>query len=216
MPEVMLSGPEGRIEARYHPGKKGGPIALILHPNPAQGGTMHNKVAYELYRTFAQMGFGVMRFNFRGVGRSQGSFSDGDGELNDASACLNWLHAQNFDPSSCWVAGFSFGAWVGMHLLMRRPEITNFVAVSPPANLYDFGFLAPCPAPGLIIQGGQDVIVPKESVVQLANRLSRQKSADIELQMIRGAGHFFEENLEDVSKLVKNYVTGMTQPKKTR
>ena len=90
---------------------------------------------------------------------------------------------------------------------MRRPEIKSFIAVSPPANLYDFTFLAPCPVPGLIIQGGQDTIVSKDSVVRLANRLSLQKGIQVTLKMIRGADHFFKENLEEVSDLVKEYVT---------
>jgi alpha/beta superfamily hydrolase len=91
------------------------------------------------------MGFTVLRFNFRGVGRSQGEYDQGIGELSDAASALDYLQAMNTNAKHCWVAGFSFGAWIGMQLLMRRPEITGFVSVSPPANMYDFSFLAPCP-----------------------------------------------------------------------
>ena len=209
MPEVIISGPAGRIEGRYHVnGGRNSPVALVLHPHPQEGGTMNNKVSYALYRTFVSMGFNVLRFNFRGVGRSEGSFGQGEGELSDAAACLNWMQAQHPDPSSCWVAGFSFGAWVGMQLLMRRPEISSFVSVSPPANLYDFTFLAPCPVPGLIIQGGQDTIVPRESVVRLANRLSLQRGIQVTFKLIRSADHFYKEQIGELEEAVRQYVRG--------
>src|SRR5690606_33724947 len=152
-PDVIFNGPSGRLEGRYQPGQGANPpIALILHPNPQFGGTMNNKVVYHLYHVFARRGFGVLRFNFRGVGRSQGEFDNGAGELSDAAAALDWLQTFNKDAPACWVAGFSFGAWIGMQLLMRRPEIEGFISISPPANMYDFSFLAPCPSSGLIVQ----------------------------------------------------------------
>ena len=163
MPEVIINGPEGRIEARYHHGR--GPtsgMALVLHPHPQHGGTMNNKLVYGLYQTFVRHGFSTLRFNFRGVGRSQGSFDRGEGELSDAASALDWLQTYNPNAGTCWVAGFSFGAWIGMQLLMRRPEIESFVSVAPPANVYDFTFLAPCPSSGLILQGDQDTVVPVE------------------------------------------------------
>jgi alpha/beta superfamily hydrolase len=104
-------------------------------------------------------GFSTLRFNFRGVGRSQGSFDRGEGELSDAASALDWLQTYNPNAQFCWIAGFSFGAWIGMQLLMRRPEIESFIAVSPPANIYDFTFLAPCPSSGLVLQGDQDTVV---------------------------------------------------------
>ena len=105
---------------------------------------MNNKVVYNLFHAFAQRRFSALRFNFRGVGRSQGGFDNGIGELSDAAAALDWLQTHNPDASRCWIAGFSFGAWIGMQLLMRRPEIKGFISVSPPADKYDFTFLAPC------------------------------------------------------------------------
>ena len=134
---------------------------------------MNNKVVYALYQTFQRRGFSVLRFNFRGVGRSQGRFDRGEGELSDAASALDWLQAHNPNATACWVAGFSFGAWIGMQLLMRRPEITSFISISPPANMYDFSFLAPCPSSGLVIQGDEDDIVPAESVNKLVQKLSQ-------------------------------------------
>src|ERR1700751_5228555 len=165
MPEVIMNGPEGRLEGRYQQGEgPNAPIALMLHPHPQHGGTMNNKVVYHLYHGFVRRGFSALRFNFRGVGKSQGIFARGEGELSDAPAALDWLQSYNANATACWIAGFSFGAWIGMQLLMRRPEIAGFVSVSPPANMYDFGFLAPCPSSGLVLQGDSDDIVPQESV----------------------------------------------------
>ena len=133
MPEILFAGPEGRLEGRYHPQReKDTPIALILHPHPQFGGTMNNRVVYNLHYCFHKMGFNVMRFNFRGVGRSQGEFDQGVGELSDAAAALDYLQTHNPNTKHCWVVGFSFGAWIGMQLLMRRPEISGFISVSPP------------------------------------------------------------------------------------
>ena len=165
MPEVVINGPEGRLEGRYHVSKQeNAPIAVMLHPHPQHGGTMNNKVVYTLYHAFVHRGFSVLRFNFRGVGKSQGIFDRGEGELADAASALDWVQSYNANATACWIAGFSFGAWIGMQLLMRRPEIDSFVAVAPPANMFDFGFLAPCPASGLIIQGDQDQLVASDSV----------------------------------------------------
>src|SRR5688572_26958771 len=120
MPEIIINGPAGRIEGRYLPPKKANaPIALMLHPHPQHGGTMNNKIVYTLYNLFAQRGFATLRFNFRGVGRSQGVFDRGEGELSDAAAALDWLQTYNPDAGACWISGFSFGAWIGMQLLMR-------------------------------------------------------------------------------------------------
>ena len=157
MPDVMFTGPEGRLEGRYHQSKEEhAPIALILHPHPQYGGTMNHKVVFSLFHVFVNRGFSVLRFNTRGVGRSQGRFDNGMGELSDAAAALDWLQGMNADAKSCWIAGYSFGAWIGMQLLMRRPEIDCFVSVSPPANSYDFAFLAPCPSSGLIVGAEKD------------------------------------------------------------
>src|ERR1700733_4136315 len=184
MPEVVIAGPDGRLEGRYHHAKQpNAPIALILHPHPQYGGTMNNKVVYTTYHAFVQQGFAALRFNFRGVGRSQGKFDRGEGELSDAASALDWLQTYNPNASACWIAGFSFGAWIGMQLLMRRPEISGFISVAPPANIFDFSFLAPCPASGMVIHGGADEIVPTEAVNRLVDRLNHQRGVNIEYRI---------------------------------
>jgi len=207
MPEVIFTGPAGRLEGRYSPGKRpDSPIALILHPHPVYGGTMNNKVVYHLFYTFTKRGCATLRFNFRGVGRSQGAFDNGQGELADAASALDWLQSVHPNSAQCWIAGFSFGAWIAMQLLMRRPEITGFIAVAPPANHYDFGFLAPCPSSGLIVHGTSDNVVPPQDVAKLAERLSNQRGITVTHKLVPGANHFFDDKLEELSEAVDSYV----------
>ena len=207
MPEVFVNGPEGRLEGRYKPGDRpDAPVALVLHPHPQHGGTMNNKVAYTLYQLFSQRGFSVLRINFRGVGRSQGEFDNGPGELSDAASALDWLQSFNPNASSCWIGGFSFGAWIAMQVLMRRPEIAGFIAVSPPANMYEFTFLAPCPSSGLIVHGSADELVPEPVLATLAEKLSLQKNITIDYDIVDGADHFFQNHLETFTERVDRYL----------
>jgi len=209
MPEVIFNGPEGRIQGRYqHSKQENAPVALILHPHPQGGGTMNNKVVYAIYHAFVRRGFASLRFNFRGVGRSQGAFARGEGGLSDAAAALDWLQAANPDAPNCWIGGFSFGAWIGMQLLMRRPEISGFVSIAPPANMYDFSFLAPCPSSGLMINGEKDRVVPTNSVAELTQRLKTQRGIKITHEIIPGANHFFEDKIDDLKKSVSEYLDG--------
>lgn len=207
MPEIVLSGPAGRLEGKYHKSYRlDAPVALILHPHPLHGGTMNNKVAFSMFQAFVQKGFNVMRFNFRGVGRSEGVFDHGEGELADAATVLDWLQADNPNAASYWVAGFSFGAWIGMQLLMRRPELAGFIAVSPPANMYDFNFLAPCPVSGLILQGTSDEIVSLDAVETLSKKLSTQKSIEVQYNTIQGADHFYTGKLNVLIDAIGTYL----------
>jgi len=207
MPEVIFNGPEGRLEGRYHHSRTpNAPIALLLHPHPQHGGTMNNRVVYTLFHAFVRQGFSALRFNFRGVGRSQGSFDRGEGELSDAASALDWLQTYNPNASACWIGGFSFGAWIGMQLLMRRPEIDSFIAVAPPANLFDFSFLAPCPASGLILHGGQDQLVPHEPVEKLVRKLSNQRDIKIDYRVVPGADHSFTGYTDALDRFTRAYV----------
>lgn len=221
MPEIIINGSEGRIEGRYHHNEnKGAPVVLILHPHPLYGGTMNNKIVYRLYHTFVQNGFSALRFNFRGVGKSQGKYDEGIGELSDAATALDWLQQQNPDAATCWIAGFSFGAWISLQLLMRRPELEGFVAVSPPANLYDFSFLSPCPAAGLITQGTKDDVVSEDAVSKLAAKLGSQHGTNVEYKSITGADHYYRGVEEELGAIMNDYVaqrmTDFVQKRKVR
>ncbi len=203
MPEVIFPGPDGRLEGRYHPQRTpDAPIAIMLHPHPQYGGSMNNRVVHRLHYAFHDIGFTVLRFNFRGVGRSQGEYDQGVGELSDAASALDYLQAMNPNSKHCWVVGFSFGAWIGMQLLMRRPEITGFISVSPPANIYDFSFLAPCPASGLIINGSADRVAPPKDTANLVAKLREQKGITISHSVIEGAGHFYEDEEAHMAPMI--------------
>ena len=207
MPEVIFNGPDGRLEGRYHQSRKAGaPIAIVLHPHPLHGGNMNNRVVHMMYNTFGARGFSVLRFNFRGVGRSQGSYDSGIGELSDAAYAFDW--AQSVNPSSpyCWIGGYSFGALIAMQLMMRRPEIEGFISVSPPAGTEDFSFLAPCPSSGLLVHGDSDEHVPVEAVQKLAQKLKSQKNITIDFRVIKGADHFYQNRMEELKKSIETYV----------
>lgn len=207
MPEVIFNGPDGRLEGRYHQSKRpNAPLALLLHPHPQYGGTMNNKVVFNLYQNFARRGFSALRFNFRGVGRSQGQFDNGQGELSDAASALDWMQSRNPNTNTCWIAGFSFGAWVAMQLMMRRPEISGFISIAPPASQHDFSFLAPCPASGMIIHGDKDEVVPQSSVDKLAQKLQKQKNIKIDYRIIEGSDHFFMNHLEPLNEHIDDYL----------
>ncbi len=137
--EIFIPGPAGRLEAKYYKSKKTtSPIAIVLQPHPQYGGTMNNKIVVDIFNTFKENNFSVCRFNFRGVGRSDGEFDNGQGELADAAAALDWLERENLDNSQCWVSGFSFGSLIAMQLLMRRPEINRFISISPSSRSTPF------------------------------------------------------------------------------
>jgi alpha/beta superfamily hydrolase len=207
MPEVFFNGPAGRLEGRFHPAKqRGAPIAVVLHPHPQFGGTMNNQIVYNTYYSFAERGFSALRFNFRGVGRSQGVFDHGQGELSDAASALDWAQSISPEARACWIAGVSFGSWIGMQLLMRRPEIEGFISIAPPANRFDYSFLAPCPSSGLFVHGDKDRVAPLKEVQALIEKLKTQKGITIEHAVIANANHFFEDCIEDLQETVGAYL----------
>jgi hypothetical protein len=152
---------------------------------------MNNKITYNMFQGFAARGFSCLRFNFRGVGRSQGVYDRGEGELSDAAAALDWMQEINPNAPYVWIGGFSFGAWIGMQLLMRRPEIHGFISIAPPTNTEDFSFLAPCPTSGLVLHGEKDDVVDAPSVAEFVDRLHQQKGIKIDYRSVEGANHFF-------------------------
>ena len=205
--EIFIPGPSGRIQGKYFKSKQqAAPVALILHPHPQYGGTMNNRVVYETYNCFYKNNFSVIRINFRGVDKSDGVFDNGQGELSDAAAALDWIEKENPGYSQCWVSGFSFGALICMQLIMRRPEVNKFVTISPQPNLYDFTFLSPCPISGIMIYGKNDELVQVDSILNLKKRLSMQKNIDVKFESINNANHFYKNKEKDLSSVIDNYI----------
>ena len=209
--EIFIPGPSGRLEAKYFKSPKfGSPVAIILHPHPQYGGTMNNKVVQLLYNIFIENKFSVIRFNFRGVGKSEGVFDNGQGELSDAAAALDWIERENLDYSQCWIAGFSFGALICMQLIMRRPEVNHFLALSPQPNVYDFSFLAPCPTSGHILFGENNELVSKESMDELYKRIKTQKGVEVNFTKIRNSNHFFKDKEIELTLELEKYLKEKT------
>ena len=204
---IFIPGPSGRIQAKYFKNEKQGtPVALVLQPHPQYGGTMNNRIIHETYNCFYKNKFSVIKINFRGVEKSDGVFNNGQGELADAAAALDWIEKENPGYSQCWVSGFSFGALICMQLIMRRPEVNKFIAISPQPNVYDFTFLAPCPISGLIIYGKNDELVPEENILNLKKRLNMQKNIEVEFDSIINANHFYKDKIKELSSLVGRYL----------
>ncbi len=181
---LFLSGPAGRLEAIWQPGAPGKPAAVVCHPHPLYGGTMRNRVVYWLARVLEEAGVGALRFNFRGVGASEGSWTGGEGEAEDARAALAWLRARGVEE--LWVAGFSFGCYAGLRAGFEA-GVTRWIAVAPAVNHWDFGFARAMASPGLVVVGGEDEVVPPEAVMRWAETVPAAR-----LVRVPGAGHFFE------------------------
>ena len=205
--QIFIPGPSGRIQAKYFKNRQeGSPVAIVLQPHPQYGGTMNNKIVYETYNSFYKNGFSVIRINFRGVEKSDGIFDNGQGELTDAAAALDWIEKENPGYNQCWVSGFSFGALICMQLIMRRPEVNKFIAISPQPNVYDFTFLAPCPISGLITYGKNDELVSEDSILSLKKRLMMQKNIEVKFNSIINANHFYKGKEKELTSVIEHYL----------
>ncbi len=166
---------------------------------------MNHQIIYQLYYVCASRLLGAaVQLPWRR--QEPGLFDHGSGELSDSAAAFDWAQTINPEAASCWIAGFSFGAWIGMQLLMRRPEIEGFISIAPPANLHDFSFLAPCPSSGLIIHGDKDAVVPPKDVSGLVDKLKTQKGINIDQMVVKGANHFFEGKIEPLMQSISAYL----------
>ena len=208
MPEVIFPGPEGRLEGRFHPGTRPrAPVALILHSHPQAGGTMNNKIVQLLYQTFVQARLRDAALQLPRRRQEPGRVRQRHRRaVSDAARALDWVQSIHPEAETTWVAGVSFGAWIGMQLLMRRPEIRGFISIAPPANMYDFSFLAPCPSSGIIIQGEADEVVTPSAVQKLVDKLRTQRHITIHHDLIPGANHFFANELDLLMKSVDDYL----------
>ena len=207
MTEILINGPQGKLHGFYKHSENSENMGLVFHPRNCIENSVDNNVVNSLFESFSNNNFSTLKINFRGINKSEGEIEeDGFGELSDAASVLDWLQQYNTNSKICWVAGFSFGAWVAMQLLMRRPEINGFISVSPPANLRDFSFLAPCPSSGLIVHGDRDNIASFDSTKILAEKLQKQKKVDIKFKAIKGADHFYENYSEEFTLVVDKYI----------
>ncbi|MEL7448461.1 MAG: alpha/beta fold hydrolase [Pseudomonadota bacterium] len=197
---VSIAGPAGAIEASIEPGSDNPPaIAVVCHPHPQHGGTMRNKVVHTLARTFVTLGATAVRFNFRGVGASEGNYDEGRGELDDALAVLDWA-AERWPGTPLWVAGFSFGGWVALRAAARR-TVTQLVTVAPAVDRFTVDDTDAVSCPWVLIQGGADELVSADAVLAWAKQLDHGP----EILLMPGVDHFFHGRLTDLkSRLLES------------
>lgn len=202
----FLAGPAGRLEALWEepPVVRADLAALVCHPHPLYGGTLHNKVVHHTARALQELGLPVLRFNFRGAGRSQGKHDQGRGEADDVRAVLDYL-TERLPTAGLVLAGFSFGAWVGLHVGCEDPRVRALIGVGLPANDSDFSYLARCPKPKLFLQGTHDPFGAPGPVEALLAEAAPPK----ELVWIEGADHFFDGHLEELRRAIRDYCSGL-------
>jgi hypothetical protein len=186
-----LRGPAGKLEAVLNAGRDDAPYAaLVLHPHPLGGGTLHNKVVYHAMKVFSGLGLPVLRFNFRGVGLSEGSHDHGRGEVDDARAALDWLEAALGLP--VLLAGFSFGSFIGLRAGCGDARVKGLVGLGVPyraeGRSYTYEFLAHCTQPKFFVSGTEDQFGPKSLVAPMLEQAADPK----EIVWIEGAEHFFQ------------------------
>jgi alpha/beta superfamily hydrolase len=205
---LTIPGPAGTLEALLdEPASVSAPdaVAVVCHPHPLHGGTMTNKVVYSLARAFNEVGAVAVRFNYRGVGKSTGSYDDGNGETDDALAVLDWA-AQRWPGAKLWLGGFSFGGSVAIRAAAAR-DVTRLVAVAPAIRRIsvDTGSLPQCP--WLIVQGDQDELVDPNDIQQWAEALPESPR----LELLNGVTHFFHGRLNELRQVVVRWLVELAQ-----
>ena len=199
----FLEGPAGRLEALLWTAGVADPafLALVCHPHPLFGGTMHNKVVFQAAKALHQRGAAVLRFNFRGAGQSEGVHDGGIGEQGDVRAAVEYL-AEQFPGRPILLAGFSFGSWVGLRVGCEDDRVTRLIALGLPVNNVDASFLSTCAKPKLFIQGGNDQFGSRDKLEALFAAVPEPK----QLVFIDGADHFFVGQLEAVGTNIREWV----------
>jgi uncharacterized protein len=208
---LFLDGHAGRLEALLNAGAESAThAAVVCHPHPLFGGTLHNKVVFHTMKALNSFGFPVLRFNFRGTGLSQGEHDRGSGEVDDVRTALDWLDAEYHLPLI--FAGFSFGAAVGLRASYEDPRVQALIGIGVPVapvaaeteepRVYTFEFLHDCNKPKLFVSGARDVFGPRIKLEALVASLPEPKK----LVVIEGADHFFEGRLRELREAIEGWM----------
>lgn len=203
---LFIPGPAGRIEAILKEPRGGRPsmLAIVSHPLPAGGGTMHNKVVYRIAKALGDLGAITLRFNFRGVGKSDGSFDEGRGEQDDLRAVIEFVAVQ-YPALPLVLGGFSFGAWVSLSVAVNEPRVAALVLTGLPAGVFPFDFVKELRTPVLVIQGTRDQYGPIKNIREVMGRLL----AESKLVEIEGGDHFLENRMEELVSAIKQHLPGV-------
>jgi len=200
---IFLEGPAGQLEALLWTTATQNParVAVVCHPHPLFGGTLHNKVVFQTAKTLHSRGYPVLRFNFRGAGQSAGTHDKGRGEADDVRIAIDYL-AQEFPATAIIVAGFSFGAWVGLKVGCQDARVQEVIGLGIPVNDSDLNYLKACTKPKLILQGAKDQFGAKARVESLFDEMPNPK----QLMFIPEADHFFTGKLDQVSAAISTWL----------
>lgn len=203
----------GQLEAILKEPRQGEPkgVALVLHPHPLGGGTMHNKVVFRAAAALNDAGLTVLRINFRGVGQSTGEHDEGRGERDDVRAGLDYL-SQQYPRLRITVCGFSFGSRVGLEVGIQDPRVSFLIGIGTPLEKYDFSFLAQCRKPLLLVHGEHDEFGDVERLRALVAEL--EPSVPVKLVVIAGAGHFFDNQLDELKRAITDWAIQHYLPSK--
>ncbi|MEA2203914.1 MAG: uncharacterized protein QOE77_690 [Blastocatellia bacterium] len=204
---LFIRSPHGRLEAilKEPKGDVRG-VALVLHPHPLGGGTMHNKVVFRAAAALNEAGLVTLRINFRGVGQSTGNHDEGRGERDDARRGLDYL-AEHYPNERITLAGFSFGTWVGLQIGIPDPRVVNLISIGTPVDKYDFDFVKDCRKPLLFIQGERDEFGDPGRLRTLVSEMTKgPEAAPVTLSIIPGAGHFFDDSLDELKRTIKEWM----------
>ena len=210
---LFINGPAGRLEALLNQGQADAThAALVCHPHPLFGGTVHNKVVYHAMKALSSFGFPVLRFNFRGAGLSEGEHDHGRGEIDDVRAALNWLDQEFHLPIV--FCGFSFGAATGLRAACDDDRVQGMISLGTPVAVegraYTYQFLQSCTKPKLFISGSRDQYSSKEDLRQVFETLTEPK----ELVFVEGGDHFFEGHLAEMQSAIHDWVKKIFHPGK--
>jgi uncharacterized protein len=194
----------GRLEAILKEPRQGSPqgVALVLHPHPLGGGTMHNKVAFRAAAALNDAGLTALRINFRGVGQSTGQHDEGRGEQDDVRAGLDYL-SKHYPGLRITLCGFSFGSRVGLEVGINDPRVAFLIGIGTPLEKYDFNFLAACRKPLLLVHGENDQFGDVNHLRELVAEL--EKNTSVQLVVIPGAGHFFDDHLDELKRAITDW-----------
>jgi alpha/beta superfamily hydrolase len=200
---LFIPAPHGQLEAILKEPRDGNVRggALVLHPHPLGGGTMHNKVVFRAAAALNEAGLVVLRINFRGVGQSTGEHDEGRGERDDVRVGLDYL-AENYSDQEITLCGFSFGAQVGLEVGIADERVARLISIGAPVDKYDFDFVLACRKPILFVHGERDEYGNADRLRELVAKIK----APVELIVIKGAGHFFDDHLDVLKAAITEWV----------
>ena len=203
---VDLFGSAGRLEALYRELQDPAGIAVICHPHPLGGGTLHIKVVFRAARGLENANIATLRFNFRGVGASAGKHEEGEGEQEDVMTAIEWAKRKH-PGKKLIVGGFSFGAWVASRVACELPEVDAIFLIGTPVNKYDFGYLRNCEKPMLFLHGTEDEQGDVEKLEKVVEHVRNAESV-----IVTGADHFFSKQLDAVDETIRQWAEEVTAP----